>query len=204
MNNLDVRKVKELFARLFVLGVQNKVNLQAFTKSLEKSAIAAKIEKGQYDDYFNKSLQQIFYDITLKYIEIDGSFGIYNDAYWCGYSYFELQQKIKRSFSFIFLKLPLTKMMDIYSIYHEMDFSALKDYFYKIDKEKTILRLLCEERHCSIPKLSKELGINKATLSKYNADDKALYCGSFQTIYRIATYFDVPVSLFYKQGEEKE
>lgn len=197
MSNLDIRKVKDLFSRLFVLAVQNKMNLTAFTKFLERSELVCKMEKGQYDDYFNRSLEQIFFDITNRKIDRDESFGVYNDAYWCGYSYFELRMRTGRPFVFLFLKLPLTKMMELYSIYHEMDISSLLEYLNQQDQEKTILRLLCEERNCSIPRLSSLIGISKATLSKYNASDAALYKGSFQAIYRIALFFDVPVSLFY-------
>lgn len=197
MSNLDIRKVKDLFSRLFVLAVQNKMNLTAFTKFLERSELVRKMEKGQYDDYFNKSLEQIFFDITNRKIDRDESFGVYNDAYWCGYSYFELRMRTGKPFVLLFLKLPLTKMMELYSIYHEMDISSLLEFFNQLDQEKTILRLLCEERKCSIPKLSSLTGISKTTLSKYNASDVALYKGSFQTIYRIALFFDVPLALFY-------
>ncbi len=196
MNNLDVREVKEIFARLFVLAIQNKINFRAFTKALEKSEFVGKIEAGKYDDYFNHSLASIFFDVTNKVIDKDESFGIYNDAYWCGYSYFELHERSQKSFAFLFLKLPLSKLMDMYSVYHEMDFSSLFDQFHKLDKEKTILRALCEEKHCSIPRLSSITKINKATLSKYNFSDEALYKASFQSIYKIAHYFDVPLSLF--------
>lgn len=196
MNNLDVRKVKELFARLFVLGIQNKINFQAFTKALEKSEFVTKIEEGKYDDYFDHSLESIFFDITKREIDKDESFGIYNDAYWCGYSYFELHQRIKKSFAFLFLKLPLAKLLDMYDVYHEMDFSSLLNQFHKLDKEKTILRALCEEKHCSISKLSSMTEISKTTLSKYNSSDEALYKASFQSIYKIAHFFDVPLSLF--------
>jgi hypothetical protein len=188
--------VKETFARLFVMAVQNEINFLAFTASLERSAFANLIEEDVYDDYFNTPLTRIFFDITKMHIEKDESFGIYNDAYWCGYSYFELQQRLKKPFSYLFLKLPLSKMMDIYPIFHEMDFSALLEFFEKEKDKKTILRALCEQRHCSLSKLSASTGINQATLSKYNADDEALLKGSFQNVYKISKYFNVPVSLF--------
>ncbi len=196
MSNFNTREVKELFARLFVLGISNKINFIAFTKAIERSEFVKKIENGQYDEYFNKSLTQIFFDITNRRIDNDTSFGVFNDAYWCGYSYFELHLKTKRSFSFIFLKLPLSKMMEAYPVYHEMDVSSLIDYFYKLDQEKTILKLLCIENKCSIPKLSSQTGISETTLSKYKASDEALSKASFQAIYKIATYFDAPISLF--------
>lgn len=196
MNNLDSRTIKELFSRIFVLGVQNKINLHAFTKALERSEFVNKIELNQYDDYFNKPLEDIFFDITNMRIDKDESYGIYNDAYWCGYSYFEIHQRTKKSFAFIFLKLPLYKMMDLYPVYHEMDISSLLEYFHKLDKEQTILRLLCKEKKCSISKLSLVTGLNIATLKKYNASDECLYKGSFEAIYKIATYYSVPMSLF--------
>ena len=196
MNNFDTRQVKETFARLFVLAVQNKINLQAFTNNLEKSEFANKIETGQFSDSFNFSLEKIFFEITNKSIEQDTSFGIYNDAYWCGYSYFEIQQRTKKSFAFIFLKLPFNKLVNVYPIYHEMDISSLLDYFLEIDKKTTILRLLCLRKGCSIPELSLKVGINKATLAKYNASDESLFKASFLNIYKIATFFEVPFSIF--------
>lgn len=198
MSDLDRREIKELFARLFVLGIQNKINFRAFTKELEKSEFVNKIETDRYDDYFNRPLELIFNDVTGKRIEKDNSFGVYNDAYWCGWSYFELYQRTHKSFAFSFLKLPLPTLMDMYSVYHEMDFSSLLEQFLKLDSEKTILRALCEEKHCSLSKLSFVTEISKATLSKYNASDAALYKGSFQSLYKIARYFEVPFSLFAK------
>ena len=101
MINIDV--LKETFSRLFVIAVNNKMNLSSFSYQLERSEFVKKIEEGKYDDYFNKSLISIFYDITGITINDDNSYGIYNDAYWCGYSYFEIFLRTKKSFSYIFL-----------------------------------------------------------------------------------------------------
>jgi len=197
MNSFDTKPVKEIFCRLFVLAIQNKVNFLAFTKALERSEFVYKIEDGKYDEYFHKSLIDIFYDITKMQLNEDTSFGIYNDAYWCGHAYFELHQKTERPFVYIFLKLPLSKMIDLYSIYHEMDFSSLLAYFDKVIREKTILRLLCEEKKCSLSELSESTCINKATLAKYNSADEYLFKGSFQYIYRLSLFFDAPLHLFF-------
>ena len=194
MNNIGV--LKETFARIFVIAVNNKMNLSSFSYQLERSEFIRKIEEGKYDDYFNKSLISIFNDITGITVNDDNSFGVYNDAYWCGYSYFEIFLRTKKSFSYILLKLPLVKMMNIYPIYHEMDISSLLEYFAEQEQKKTILRALCEQSKVSLPKLSAATGIGLATLSKYNADDKALYNASFQNIFLIAHCFNVPINLF--------
>ena len=196
MNNYDIDKVKYIFARLFVVAVQNMTNLNSFTRALEKNEFVQKIEANKYDDYFNKSIMEMFESITSNTIREDDSFGIYNDAYWSGVSYFDLHLKTNKPFSYIFLKLPFEKMLDIYDVYHEMDFSSLYEYFQKLEQEKTILRLLCEQSHKSLSKISKATSISINTLSKYNASDEALYKASFQNIIKIANYFDVPISLF--------
>ena len=196
MNNYDLRKIKELFARIFVLAVQNKINFDSFTYLLERSLFVRKIEKNEYDDYFNKSLIEIFQDITNLQINEDNSFGIFNDAYWCGYSYFDIYLSKKKSFAFIFLKLPFKTMIEVYSIFHEMDISSLLSYFDSLDQKKTILRLLCEKKRCSLTKLSNSTGINPATIAKYNSSDELLYKASFQNIFAIAKFFDSPISLF--------
>jgi transcriptional regulator with XRE-family HTH domain len=84
----------------------------------------------------------------------------------------------------------------MYPVYHEMDFSNLYEYFKELEQKKTILRLLCERYNSSLPKISESTGISLSTLSKYNEDDKHLYKGSFQYIFRIAEFFNVPITLF--------
>ena len=197
MNNS--RSIRELFARLFVMAVQNKVNLSSFTYLLSRSVFVAKIENGQYDDYFNKPLEQIFYDVTGNKVDFDNSYGVFDDAYWCGYAYYEIHLRTKKPFAYIFMKLPLNKLMDTYPVYHEMDISSLLEYFAAEEKKKTILRLLCEQNKTSLAKLSASTGIGLATLSKYNASDDSLYKGSFQNVIRIANTFNAPVSLFANQ-----
>ena len=196
MSNFDVKKVKEIFSRLFVLATISKMNLEAFTNHLAKSNFASSIENNSFSDLFNLPLVKIFYEITGNNIDSDTSFGVFNDAYWCGYSYFEIQQRTGKSFALIFLKLPFAKLIDLYPIYHEMDIASLMDYFNKVNTDKTILRLLCQKNKCSLQELSNKTGINKATLAKYNASDDSLLKASFKTVYKLATYFSAPFSLF--------
>ena len=93
------------------------------------------VVEGRYD---KNALSQV---VDAVIVETSG-FGIYNDAYWCGYSYFELQQRLKKPFSYLFLKLPLSKMMDIYPIFHEMDFSALLEFFEKEGSNQLLQKLV--------------------------------------------------------------
>lgn len=198
MNDYELRDIRETFSTLFVLAKHYKMNFYSFTNMLERSIFIYKLEKNVYDDYFNSSIEKIFSDVTDYNILSDNSYGIYNDAYWCGQTYFDLHYKLNKSFSYLFLKLPLERMLDLFNVYHEMDFSSLVLRFREIEKEKTIIRLLCERKHCSVNDISIDTGINVNTLIKYNASDKALLSASFQNIVKLICYLDVPYHLFIK------
>lgn len=198
MIDFDKVKIRDLFSRLFVIAVMYKINLDSFTYMLERSHFVILLEKNRYNDYFNNSIEKIFNEITNFNISNERSYGVYNDAYWCGQNYFDLHERINKSFSYIFLKLPFSKMIDLYPVYHEMDFSSLVEYFIEKEKNKTILRLLCENKKCSLNDVSKGTLISFNTLLKYNSSDDALYNGSFQTISKIAKFFDVQYDLFIK------
>lgn len=198
MNDYEINNVRETFSRLFVLAVMNKMNFSAFTSMLEKSEYVNLIEKNEYNSLFDKPINSLFYEITGFLVSQDNSYGVYNDAYWSGQNYFDLHLRTNKSFSYIFLKLPFDKMMDIYTIFHEMDFTSLFDYFNKRCEEKTIVRLLCEKAKKSLNDISKETLIPLSTLKKYNESDEILYNASFQNISKLVSFFNVNYSLFIK------
>ncbi len=196
MNDFEINNSRETFSRLFVLAIRNKMNLSSFTAMLENSNYVSIIEKNVYDPLLNKSISILFYEITGFEVKEDNSFGVYNDAYWCGQNYFDLHLKTNKSFSYIFLKLPFEEMMNVYTIFHEMDFTSLVEYYYKKCDEKTIIRLLCEKANKSLNDISKVTQIPLSTLKKYNISDNFLFKASFQNISKLVTYFNVNYSLF--------
>jgi len=196
MNNYYLRIVQDAFARLFVLAVKQKMNLLAITINLENSEYVRFIEKGDYTSIANKDIKDIYQSIFGVALDKDDSAYTYNDAYWSGYSYFQLHLRTNKSFAYLFLKLPLARMLDMYPVYHEMDITQLEEEFHRLEKEKTILRSLCENGCISLSKLSDKTSISQSTLAKYNKDDEYLYNASFQNVIAIADYFNCPISLF--------
>lgn len=196
MNDYEMLKIRETFSRLFVLALKNRINLKSFTSMLVNSSFINAIEKNKYDELFDQPIEKILLSITGFVVKEDNSYGVYNDAYWCGQNYFDLHLKTKKSFIYIFLKLPFDEMMNIYTIFHEMDFSSLEEYFYGKEKEKTILRLLCERKRCSLNDISKATTLSLSTLKKYNSSDELLYKASFQNISKLINYFEVSYLLF--------
>ena len=199
MDYYKIQDIRDTFARYFVIAINNKMHPAAFTDYLINSKYVMEIEKGNLFEISDISVEEGYHSIVGNNIARDDSFGIYNDAYWCGHCYFELFLTLHKPFSYLFLKLPLAEMLDLYKVYHEMDISQLEEYFHDREKEETILRLLCKRHRCSINKLSKATGISVNTLNKYRSSDKSLYSASFQNIYRISKYLDTPISLFVEE-----
>lgn len=196
MIDYDINKLREKICRIFVVAVQNKINLDSFASMLCKSDFIKKIEFDEYDPVFDEPILKTFKDITGIDIANDASYGVFNDAYWAGKNYFEIHLRTKKSFEYIFLRLPFEEMMNLYPVFHEMDFSSLFMLFNSKIERKTILRLLCEKYKSSLNDISKKTSIPLATLKKYNSSDEALYKAQFQTIAKIRKYFDVDYSLF--------
>ena len=172
------------------------MNLNAFGMSLAQSEYVRIIEKKHTHFSSEKSIVERFNEITGLYVKEDTSFGIINDAYWAGYTYFELFLHIKKSFSYIFLKLPVEKMFDMYDVYHEMDISQVFDYFMEIENKESIIKLLCERHYVSLASLARKTGISINTLKKYATSDENLYNASYQHIFKISSELDEPFSLF--------
>lgn len=198
MNKYLIDDVKQSFARLFVLAVHRSLNLYSFTSYLADSDYVKSLENGDINTVSNTPVKELFADVTKEMIREDDSYGIYNDAYWCGHCYFELFLQTHKPFSYLFLKLPLEKMLSVYEVYHEMDFTALLELFRKKEQEATILGALCKDKKCSLSKLKEATGISVNTLRKYRYNDELLYKASFQNVYKLAKYFEVPISLFVK------
>ena len=196
MNDYELDNLRDTFSRLFVLAVRNKINFKSFTNMLSNSSFINAIEKNTFNDLFNKPIEALLLSITGFAVKEDNSYGVYNDAYWCGQNYFDLHIKTKKSFLYIFLKLPFEELMNVYSIFHEMDFTSLLDFFHKKEKDKTILRILCEEKRCSLNDLCKSTSLSLNTLRKYNSSDDNLYKASFQNVVKLIQYFDVNYLLF--------
>lgn len=187
-----IRISEEHFARLFVLCVDNKVNLRAFSNLL----INYDGFSLSYQETDVVSLVDLFNEITGLYVSEDTSFGKYNDAYWSGTTYFYIKHKTQKPLSYVLLKMPFDELIELYNPYHEADYSKTLEYFLNHEKDETILKRICKENRISLSRLSRETSININTLKRYAKQDDYLYSGSFQNILTIAKYFNITPNLF--------
>ena len=190
MNNFsNFFEVQDVFARLFVLAIQNDFHPNAFTYMLERSEFVNYIENGKTNELFDLKIETLFETITSYKIETDTSFGIYNDAYWCGYSYFVIFVRSKKPFSYIFLKLPFSDLLSLYPVYHEMDISQFIDSMEKFYNEtilETKLKRIRENRGISQLELAKLSGVKLRSIQMYEQKVNDIDKAQGHTLYKIS------------------
>ena len=101
-------------------------------------------------------------------------------AYWAGWALAEYQWFCGRRFKDIFARIPLTKIIDMYSVYHEMDITSFIDameVFYKAAEGDSKLKRIRESRGLSQSELAEESGVHLRNIQMYeqrvNNIDKA-------------------------------
>ena len=100
--------------------------------------------------------------------------------YWAGWVLAEYQWYTGRRFKDIFERVPLTKIIGMYSVYHEMDitnFIETMEEFYKEAEGDSNLKRIRENRGLSQTELAEQSGINVRNIQMYeqrvNNIDKA-------------------------------
>ena len=100
--------------------------------------------------------------------------------YWAGWALAEYQWFTGRRFKDIFDRIPLTKIIGMYSVYHEMDitnFIETMEEFYKAAEGDSNLKRIRENRGLSQTELAEQSGIKVRNIQMYeqrvNSIDKA-------------------------------
>ena len=202
----DALRATEHMAQLFSLAVHAKINLDTVTSAIEHSAFAAQLQAGRCSQLANSTAEELFEGLfenvrNAEYLPTAGH-AVYDEAYWCGWAYMQLLFETHMPLPYLFLVLPLRRMMDLYPVYHEMDISQLFDLFKAERQNVTIMRSLLKRHGLKVPELSKRSGVSVNTINHYKKADENLYAASFQNAFRLARALDAPPELFLQQLEQ--
>ena len=101
-------------------------------------------------------------------------------AYWAGWALAEYQWYFGHRFKDIFERIPLSKVIGMYSVYHEMDITSFVDTMeelYKTAEGDSNLKRIRESRGLSQSELATQAGVNLRNIQMYeqriNSIDKA-------------------------------
>lgn len=109
--------------------------------------------------------------------------------YWSGWALAEYQWYCGRRFKDIFERIPLTKIIGMYSVYHEMDITNFIDTmeeFYKAAEGDSNLKRIRESRGLSQSELAEQSGINVRNIQMYEQRVNNIDKAQAQTLYKLS------------------
>ncbi len=109
--------------------------------------------------------------------------------YWAGWALAEYQWYTGRRFKDIFEYVPLSKIISMYSVYHEMDitqFTETMNLFYKETVSETKLKRIRESRGLSQADLASESGVNLRSIQMYEQKANDIDKAQVKTLYKLS------------------
>ena len=109
--------------------------------------------------------------------------------YWAGWALAEYQWYCGRRFRDIFERIPLTKIIGMYSVYHEMDITNFVDTmeeFYKAAEGDSNLKRIRESRGLSQSELAEQSGIKVRNIQMYEQRVNDIDKAQAQTLYKLS------------------
>lgn len=179
-------------ASLITYGIEKGYSYKAIEEHISSSIFVNDLENNHYniESKIEKIVEQAYG------VLIDNSFDISFEGLFYAESYFKLFLYFNKSFEYIFLYWPLSDFSDRYGIYHEMDFSNLRNDFALRISKTTLLKKLAKERQIKLIEISKLTGISESTIDKYSRNDKYLYGASYDNIYKLSSLFEAKENMF--------
>ena len=200
INSNDINNISSLLSKIIFYGFSNCYSELAIEEKIISNSFINNLENGDSSFLINYTDEQIIGSIFNRIINLDSSLISTNTlSLWLGDIYTELFFHFNKSFSFIFLYLPIKKGIDLFPIYHEMDINQVFSYFEKIIKKHNILSLLLKKKSITIGELSILSNINYNTLVSYTRNNEFIYNAKFDSVFKIAHILNVNINIFAKE-----
>ena len=193
----DFKRICGYMSTFLYYGVFHHYSLNYIEERISHSHFADELEGSRndflYEDNEITLLKDIYAleDIDLEHLNETNSLFL-----WVGEAYIRLFFKFHKTFFYLFLYFPLGKMMDLYNLYHEQDWTQLYRYYQELYQNTSLLKMLVKKRGLSISKLSIITGISQNTLNYYALDDRHLYEAKYIYIDALSHALDVDSKIF--------
>ena len=109
--------------------------------------------------------------------------------YWAGWALASYQWYYARRFKDIFARIPLSDIIGMYSVYHEMDISHFIEDMearYKASENESNLKRIRESRGLSQTELSEQSGVNLRNIQMYEQRGNNIDKAQAQILYKLS------------------
>lgn len=113
----------------------------------------------------------------------------YSPEYWAGWALAEYQWFTGHRFKDIFERIPLTQIIGMYPVYHEMDitnFIETMDELYALAEGDTKLKRIRESRGLSQSELAEQSGVNLRNIQMYEQKANNIDKAQAQILYKLS------------------
>ena len=165
-----------------------------FSKLFIQSGYADKFERGNPDIIVGMSgielaRKVISYAYPNRHFPEAKTFDNRNDVYWAGWALAHYQWATCKRFKDIFQKIPLSEIISMYNLYHEMDIQHfIEDMNTKYDmiEQETKLKTIRENRGISQNELSELSGVKLRSIQMYEQKVNDIDKAQVKTIYKLS------------------
>ena len=186
--------VKHL-ASIIDYGIISRYSFRGIEELIIKSSFVDELEKNYFDS--NRSIDQ---NIELTYgVKLVKDYSLSFQGLFIAESYINLFFHFRKSFEYLFLYWPLEDFYNRYNIYHEMDFSNLRQDFAIRVSRVSLLKKLGDKYGIKYTEMAKLTSISINTINKFAKADRYLYSTSYENIYRLAILFKIKENTFIKE-----
>ena len=193
MNNNYLYDYVQPFERILSFAYKNKYSYEMVEHVISHSSFFQRIEsdKNNYPPIVDELslIKDLFNTSTIDLTELPS----YNQCSWAAESYLRIQDKTKLTFEAIFLFIPIKKMFEYFSLFHEMDFTQIVDEFNRLYAQNSVLELLLVKYNYSLKYISQKIGLPYDTLFSYKQRRRDIKKMSAESAVMLANIFRVRV-----------
>ena len=196
----NLSNIKNRFGALLAILHNEGYLDDAIDNMIIKSSFFDCFENNDVDLFMNTGIEDIVMNVFGKNIIVDYNSPLVSEYYWAGQNYIQIMLNNNVPLKRIFILLPLRKMVDLFSKYHEMNPIKLCERYNEIEKSVSLLKVLRADSTYSIRKLAFLTGIKEITLKSYELNNDKLFNASSGNINKISNQFNIPRYIFVKES----
>lgn len=159
-----VNKYQDTLGYVIGRGISEGYSVRFIEKSIAYSSAFSSFEKSNITDIAFSSCEKIYNSMFESKSINDYGYNPYGVFGWLGYTYIRLFFDLKITFESLFFILPIDKAVNMYHVYHEMDYRQTLDDV-KSSIEYSLLNIIMKAKGLSSKKLSILSGVPASTIS---------------------------------------
>ena len=160
----DIIKFQDTLGYIIARTISNGYSPRFVERTIAYSSAFSLLEKSDITELAFSTKECVFSDIFNGYLINDYEYSQYDVYGWVGYTYIRLFFDLKITFESLFIVLPIDKTINMYPLYHEMDYLQTLE-FVKNKIKYSILDEIMTFKSLSTQKLSRLSGVSFSTIS---------------------------------------